>query len=84
MWPLEAHGAIKPDAEPFEQHHEEGAREHRGQQKRLTDQKRTEKREDVPELGELLEPGLHRWPVVYGSIRSRSGSREVNAPWFAR
>ena len=58
----------EPDAEPLEEHHEEGARQHRREQERLPDEIRAEKREDFPEFGELLEPGLHRWPVVYGPI----------------
>ena len=66
----------EPDAEPLEEHDEEGAHQHGREQERLPDEIRAEEREDFPEFGELLEPGLHRWPVVYGSITSRDEPRD--------
>ena len=63
----------EPDAEPLEEHHEERAREHGRQQERLPHEIRAEEREDLPEFGELLEPGLHR---VACSINPRRRTRK--------
>ena len=65
----------EPDAKPLEEHHEERARKDGGKQERLLDEIRSQEREDFPELGELLEPGFHRWPVV--SARDREHANGV-------
>ena len=54
----------EPDAEALEEHHEERAREHGRQQQWLPHEIRAKEGENLPELGELLEPGFHRVLVV--------------------
>ena len=57
-------------AEALEEHHEEGAREHSREQERLPHEIRPQELEDIPEFGELLEPGFQGGARITDRLRS--------------
>ena len=70
------------DTEALEQHHEEGAREDRGEHHPPLDEVRPEEPKDIPELGDLLDPGLHDWRLGYPIDRRQRVGPLANAVGF--